>query len=129
MNRPTINSTREELIQFVHGWIQLCANGNIDEAFRLLDPPLDEARHAWSMKDFEMVVDNYFEDGKRPVVTDPDTVAGEIRKNCFEYNDGSGWSVEYDLPLNGVVSSFTLLFDFIKVRDELKVILDDCHIL
>ncbi|HIF9520580.1 hypothetical protein NGM67_12015 [Photobacterium damselae] len=66
--------------------------------------------------------------GEHPIVTDPDTVEGNIRKDIWEYNDGSGWGVEYDLPLNEDVSDFTLLFDFIKPRNQLKVILDGCHV-
>ena len=63
------------------------------------------------------------------MITDPDEVEGNIRKDTYAYNDGSGWGVEYDLPLNGVVSDFTLMFDFIKHNGELKIILDDCHVM
>ncbi|EKN4616609.1 TPA: hypothetical protein NKW28_004473, partial [Vibrio parahaemolyticus] len=52
-----------------------------------------------------------------------------LRNNIFEYDNGSGWGVEYDLPLNGVVSDFTLLFDFLKHGEDLRVILDDCHVM
>ncbi|TOI27473.1 DUF7668 domain-containing protein [Vibrio parahaemolyticus] len=70
-----------------------------------------------------------FGDNQLPVITSPLTVTGVLRSDIFEYDNGSGWGVEYDLPLNGVVSDFTLLFDFLKHGEDLKVILDDCHVM
>ena len=129
ISKPDIHSSKNDLIEFVHGWVKLCSKGYINEAFQLLDKPIDTSRHTWTPDDFHEVKFNHFDDDKYPVVTDPDTVEGKVRKDVFEYNDGSGWGVEYDLPLNNVVSDFTLLFDFIKSNDELKIILDDCHVM
>ena len=129
MKKLDINSTNEEFVQFVHEWVKLCASGKTIEAFELLDDPIDKFRHTWTVKDFEEVRFNHFDNGNSPVVTDPETVKGTIRKDVFEYDDDSGWGVQYDLPLNGVVSDFTLMFDFIKVDGKLKIILDDCHVM
>ena len=127
VNRPGVNSSNSELVDFVHEWIKLCASGKTKEAFELLDSPVDKTRHTWTPEDFHEVTFDHLDDGKYPVITDPDRVEGKIRKDVFTYDDGSGWGVEFDLPLNGVVSDFTLLFDFIKASEELKIILDDCH--
>ncbi len=129
MDKPGIEASNKELISFVHDWIKLCANGKINEAFGLLDAPVDINRHTWSPEDIKEVTFDHFDDGQFPVISDPDNVEGTIRKDIIKYNDGSGWNVEYDLPLNGVVSDFTLMFDFIIKGNKLKVILDDCHVM
>ncbi len=129
INKPNINSSNEELINFVHEWVKMCAAGETKEAFALIDPPLDKSRHTWTPDDLREITYDHFDDEKYPVVTDPDNVEGKIRKDIYTYNDGSGWGVEYDLPLNGVVSDFTLLFDFLKSGNELKIIMDDCHVM
>lgn len=127
--KPGINAKESDLVEFVHGWVKLCAEGKIDQAFSLLDEPVDQFRHTWTPGDIKEITYDHFDDEKYPTITNPDEVDGNIRKDVFEYNDGSGWGVEYDLPLNGVVSDFTLMFDFIKSGGVLKVILDDCHVM
>lgn len=129
IKKPSIDSKEIDLLEFVHQWVKMCANGKIVEAFSLLDSPIDESRYLWKPEDIKEITYDHFDDGKYPTITDPDEVDGNIRKDVFAYNDGSGWGVEYDLPMNGVVSDFTLMFDFIKCSDELKVILDDCHVM
>ncbi|MCG0031149.1 hypothetical protein KUA17_23215, partial [Vibrio parahaemolyticus] len=129
MKKPTIESSQEDLIAFVRDWIDLCASGEAEYAFSFLDEPLDNSRSKWSLEDFEMVRFDHFGDNQLPVITSPLTVTGVLRNDIFEYDNGSGWGVEYDLPLNGVVSDFTLLFDFLKHGEDLKVILDDCHVM
>ena len=126
--KPTLESKEQGLINFVHEWVKLCANGMIEDAFSILDKPINLARH-WSAEDIKEITFDHFDDGKQPVISSPDNVEGTIRKNVFAYDDGSGWGVEYDLPMNGVVSDFTLMFDFIKDGDRLLVILDDCHVM
>jgi hypothetical protein len=127
--KPGINAKESDLVEFVHGWVKLCGEGKIDQAFSLLDEPVDQSRHTWTPEDIKEITYDHFDDEKYPTITNPDEVDGHIRKDVFEYNDGSGWGVEYDLPLNGVVSDFTLMFDFIKSGGVLKVILDDCHVM
>lgn len=129
MKKPHVNASLDELIEFVHAWVKLCAQGRINEAFLMLDPPIDPKRYHWQAGDLAKVTFDHFDDNQQPVITDPDSVSGNIRKDVYEYNDGSGWGVEYNLPLNNVVSDFTLMFDFKKVGNELKVILDDCHVM
>ena len=124
-----VDCSESDRIQFVHDWVKLCASGKTVEAFDLLDSPLDTTRHTWTPEDFREVTFDHFDDEKFPTVTDPETVEGTIRKDTFEYNDGSGLGLEFDLPLNGIVNDFTLMFDFIKVGGELKVIMDDCHVM
>jgi len=129
VQKPTINSPQSELIKFVHDWVKLCSLGNVIEAFEILDSPIDPSNHTWTAEDLREISFDHFDDGKQPEITDPDTVDGTIYSDVFEYNDFSGWGVEYNLPMNGVVSDFTLMFDFIKSEDVLKIILTDCHIM
>lgn len=117
------------MIRFVHQWVQLCATGKLTEAFSLLDTPTDPTHYHWTVQGLEEVAFNHFDDGEQPSITDPDHATGVIRKDVFQYNDGSGWCVAYDLPMNGVVSDFTLMFDFIKSEEKLMIILNDCHVM
>lgn len=129
IERPTLASDENDFVRFVHQWIQLCATGKISEAFALLDTPADPTHDYWTAEDLHEITFDHFDDGKQPNITDPDHAKGVIRKDVFQYSDGSGWGVAYDLPMNGVVSDFTVLFDFIKSEDELQIILKDCHVM
>jgi len=129
INKPAPDAIESDLVKFIDNWVKLCADGNITEAFSLLDAPIDKSRHRWTPEDIKDITYNHFDDEQYPAITDPDKVAGDIRIDIFEYTDGSGWGVEYSLPLNGIVSDFTLMFDFIKDNDSLKIIMDDCHIM
>ncbi len=129
LTKPTLDATEQELLDFVHQWVKMCAAGNIEAAFALLDVPVDESRHTWTPADIREITFDHFDDEQYPSITDPDTVKGNLRSDVFAYNDGSGWGIEYDLPLNGVVSDFTLMFDLIKHDGDLLVILDDCHVM
>lgn len=129
--KPTVTATQAELLQFVHDWVGMCAEGKINEAFTLLDAPLDSSRYHWSAEDITEITFDHFDDGLQPVITHPDTVGGDIplRADSGSFNDGSGYWVEFDLPMNGVVSDFTLMFEFLFSNETLKVILDDCHVM
>lgn len=127
--KPNLQASEKDLLDFVDQWVELCASGYINEAFTLLDVPLDQSRFRWSAKDLKAITFDHFDDGKQPIITSPETVEGNIRKDVFAYDDESGWGIEYDLPMNGVVSDFTLTFNFIKLNGQLKVVLDDCHVM
>lgn len=124
-----MGASENDLVRFVHDWVALCADGNVNEAFSLLDKPLSRSNQHWNSDDLKEVTFDHFDDGKYPEITSPDDVVEEIQNEVYEFDDGSGWSVDYKLPLNGVVSDFTLQFKFIIRKGNLKVILDDCHVL
>lgn len=128
-DKISLLTTDNDFIEFVHNWVKLCAAGEINHAFSLLDEPLDKSRHTWTPDDINEITYDHFGDEKYSVITNPDTVEGNIRTDIYKYNDGSGWVVEYDLPLNGVVSDFTLIFEFIEHNGKLRVVLDDCHVM
>ncbi|MCG7564205.1 hypothetical protein [Pseudoalteromonas sp. McH1-42] len=129
LSKPSITASEEEIFQFVHEWIKLCALGMHKEAFSILDSPLKPDSHEWGPEDIREITFDHFDDEKYPVITDPDKFISTIKKYIYKYDDDSGWAVEYDLPLNGVMSDFTLMFDFIKDGEYYKVILDDCHVM
>ncbi|WP_444916805.1 hypothetical protein [Microbulbifer sp. JMSA003] len=127
--KSALNSNEKNFIDFVHACVKYCANGNIEEAFSILDKPVSPDRHHWSPEDIKEIIFDHFDDGKQPVISSPDSVEETIRKDIFTYDDGFGSGVEYDLPLNGAVSDFMLMFDFIKVRGQILIILDDCYLM
>lgn len=127
--KPTINSSEKDFIEFVDNWIELCASDKTELAFSLLDKSKNKKSHRMTVEDFEFVRFNHFDDDKLPTVTSSKTVKGNLRKDIVKYDDNSGWNLEYDLPLNGIVSDFTLMFDFIIDGKKLLVILEDCHVM
>ena len=54
---------------------------------------------------------------------------GKYRTDVIKFDDGSGYSVEHDVPLNGEWSDLTAQFEFIEKGSEFEVILHDIHIL
>lgn len=129
IEKPSLVSNENDLVKFAHNRVNLSASGSIKEAFSILDQSTDSTRHNWTPEDIKEVTFDHFDDGKQPKITSPDNVEGTIKKDVFKYDDGSGWGVEYDLPMNGVVSDFTLMFSLIKTENKLLVILDDCHVM
>ena len=123
--RPTLDSSDQEIIDFVTSWIDhLIANG-YDSAISLLDDPVDENRHKWTKDQWDEQLECY---GDSPAVTPPAQVS-ELRKDVYRYNDGSGFAVDYDLPVNGEWSDHTLQFDFRSTAEGMRVALDDLHVL
>lgn len=54
---------------------------------------------------------------------------GNYRADALKYDDGTGYSVEHDVPLNGKWSDLTAQFEFTGKNPVLKVILHDLHVL
>lgn len=123
--RPTLDSSDQEIIDFVTSWIEhLIANG-YDSAIALLDDPIDENRLKWTRDQWDEQLECY---GDSPAVTPP-TQVPELRTDVYRYNDGGGFAVDYDLPVNGERSDHTLQFDFRSTGDKMRVALDDLHVL
>ena len=52
------------------------------------------------------------------------------RIEFYEYNDGTGYAVDYDLPTDNNWGDLTAQFSFIKITDNLHhVYLNNIHVL
>jgi len=67
--------------------------------------------------------------GKDFTIDAPKSIGGDGRASLVKLNDGSGYSFEYDLPLNGKWSDLTLQFEFRKRGQEFAVVLHGVHTL
>jgi hypothetical protein len=125
MKRPSIDATEDEILQFTRRWVALAAEEGFEAAVAELDR--NEKVH-WSQALFEELTFDHFDDGSQPIITDPDLVKG-LRVDAYKYNDGSGFAVDHDLPLDGKCSDFTAQFDFRKSGGGYRIVLDDIHVL
>jgi hypothetical protein len=62
-------------------------------------------------------------------VTPPDTATGKPHSSIVELKDGSGFSYDHDVPLDGAWSDLTAQFEFLRREGEFVVVLHDLHVL
>jgi len=124
-NRPTLGSSDQEIIDFVSSWIDHLVKFGYDSAISLLDDPTEPNRRKWTSEEWGKELQIY---GDHAALTTPREVT-DLRKNVYRYTDGSGYAVDYDLPVNGKRSDHTLQFDFKFTGKSVSVALYDLHIL
>ena len=130
------NNVEEELIHFIESWFDMIAKGRIEEACSALDKP-NCYGIIWTPEKIEELIKNEF--GPETVfgLEHPNGVyfsavqdtEGTYRADALKFNDGSGYSVEHDVPLNGEWSDLTAQFEFIGKKLDFEVILHDLHVL
>jgi hypothetical protein len=54
---------------------------------------------------------------------------GEAQVDIVAFDDGSGYSVEHDVPLNGEWSDLTAQFEFLRFSKGYAVVLHDLHVM
>ena len=125
MNRPRLDATEEEILSFARQWVELAAQRGFEAAL----PELDSSDGIkWSQSLFDQLTFDHFDDGKQPRITDPNAVMG-LRVDAYEYDDGSGFAVDHDLPVDPKCSDFTAQFDFRKSPTGWRIVLIDVHVL
>jgi len=123
--RPTLASSDQEILDFVSSWIDRLIEDGYDMAIALLDDPIEDNRGKWTKEEWDRELESY---GEAVSITSPIEVP-DLRTDVYRYNDGSGFAVDYDLPVNGKRSDHTLQFDFRSTNDGMRVALDDLHVL
>jgi hypothetical protein len=123
--RPTLASSDQEIVDFVSSWIGCLITDGYEVAISLLDEPIDDNRRKWTKLEWDRELECY---GEGAAITSPLEVP-DLRTDVYLYNDGSGFAVDYDLPVNGTRSDHTLQFDFRDVGSRMNVALDDLHVL
>jgi hypothetical protein len=117
------------LHQVAWEWLRLLASGQADRAMAMLDEP-NSYGHLWSPDQLERVIRDAFGHTGRPLaVTAPDAVEGSDRFSCIRLKDGSGYSVELALPLDGAWSDLTVQLEFLGRPGALAMVLHDVHVL
>jgi len=136
MLRVKTENSHKEFVEFIHSWFDLLAKGEVDRACEDLDR-LNSYGIRWTAEKIENVVKDNFGPGtvfssnhpEGPVFTTVIETNGKSRADIVKFNDGSGFSVEHDVPLNGEWSDLTAQFEFLGKIPEFKVVLHDLHVL
>jgi len=126
----------KELIGFVQIWLDLLANGKDEEACSLLDKPNCYGIE-WTPEKIREILEEEFSAESIFGRAHPEGVSfstvketfGECKADVLRFDDGSGYSVEHDVPLNGEWSDLTARFEFIGKAPRFEVILHDLHVL
>ena len=130
------NNIEKELIHFVQKWFDLIADGEFEEACKKLDKP-NCYGIKWTPEKIQDIIKDEF---------GPETIFGDEHKNgvffsavkdtngsyrsdVLEFDDGRGYSVEHDVPLNGEWSDLTAQFEFLGKTPVFEIILHDLHVL
>jgi len=125
-----------ELLAHVRGWINLLAGGEFALASRELDGA-NSYGTLWTPAAISHAIARAYPPGCRfraehpegPIVSRVDAVSGDGRPSVIEFADGSGYSVEHALPLNGEYADLTVQVEFRWRGTQLAMLLHDIHIL
>jgi len=126
----------DELLGVIRDWFRLLAANRWDEASEMLDEPNCYGIR-WTSEYIQYALDSAYGPGCRfrvanpegPQVTDPDDAIGTPCADVVAFDDGSGYSADHDVPLNGAWSELTAQFEFLRRPGGLAVVLHDLHVL
>ena len=116
--------------------MKLLADNRLDEACSLLEHP-NRFDVVWTPDLIKETVHETFSPDtlfykfhpEGPVFTDPYELEEQRHFEPIEFDDGSGYHFEYDIPLNGEWSDLTAIFQALKTPRDYSVFLDDLHVL
>jgi len=125
-----------DLLAVIRDWFRLLAADRWDEAIGMLDEP-NRYGIQWTPEGIRGALDLTFRPGCRfrvthpegPQFTDPDAASGLPHADVVAFDDGSGYSADHDVPLNGEWSDLTAQFEFLRRPNGLALVLHDLHVL
>jgi hypothetical protein len=134
-----VNSSDVEshILSWVRDWFELLAAGQVLEACARLDEPSSYGT-VWTPEAIGDLVAETFESGTRFAAEHPDgpeftsvrAATGRERYDFGPYSDGTGFWVNYDVPLNGAFSDLTAQFEFHwRAPRILATRLQDLHVM
>lgn len=131
----SLDSKPADMIAFVAHWFDLMAEGRVEAALSQLDEP-NSYGIAWTRGAIEQLLSEtlghtrYLQrHPEGPRFTSPDAATGQPRADVLAFDDGSGYSLEHDVPLNGEWSDLTAQFEFLRREAGYAVVLHDLHVL
>ena len=131
----SLESKPEDLITFAARWFDLMAEGRTETALSQLDEP-NSYGVSWTEETMGRLLSSLFGHARYlqkhpegPRFSAPDSTAGSPRADVLELNDGTGYSLEHSVPLNGEWSDLTAQFEFLRRETGLAVVLHDLHVL
>lgn len=110
--------------RFASRWFSALAEHRDPEAVKALNAP-NSYGVTWTPSSIRAVIAQY---GAREV-TPPETASGKPRSSIVALADGTGWSFDHNVPLDGEWSDLTAQFEFLRRGNDLEVVLHDLHVL
>ncbi len=120
------DAAERTLVTFVRGWLKLMAAGRWRDACGMIDEP-NCYGIVWTPERIQQVVEKTFGEGIR--WTDPDELGDGGHPEAYPMRDGSGYSFEHNVPLNGEWSDLTAEFEFRRRPQGYAVLLHDLHVM
>ena len=102
------------------------------EACLQLDAPLESDKNIlWKVDNLKEVFLDYHWHKRMPEITNPYSLnLKKERIYFYEYNDATGYAIEYDIPIDNEWGDLTAQFSFVKSTENLYyVFLRDIHVL
>ena len=127
----------EPFTRFVHEWFRMLARGDWDRACDALDEP-NCYDITWTGESIRELIADTFGPGttfaaahaEGPQVCVPEAVDVPAHPpHLYELDDGSGYALDHDVPLNGEWSDLTAQFEFLRRPGGFAVILHDLHVM
>lgn len=126
----------QSIVAFVKGWMKLLAEGRFEEACAMIDQPHGYGI-TWTPGLIRQTVNAtcspettfYQFHPEGPIFTNPFELEEQREIKVVKYDDGSGYTFNYDVPLNGQWSDLTARFEFLKRANGYAVVLQDLHVL
>ncbi len=111
--------------RFTHEWFRLLARGQFSQGAAALDEPTSYGER-WSAESIQHAIRDYSPDA---IVTDPDSLPPDQHQTLIAFDDGSGYSFDCSVPLDGEWSDLTAQFEFLHCPSGFAVVLQDLHVL
>jgi hypothetical protein len=124
---PELPHIETDLVKYVERWVGFLAKSQWTDAFALTDAP-NQYGIRWSETEIRRTLTEYG-CGRTPTVTQLNLMATPGRSSVVARADGSGYSVYYDLPLDGEWSDLTAQFDFTWNGESYQASLHDLHVM
>jgi len=121
----TFGDVEEQVVTFCQKWLNTFAEKDYKSALAEIDAP-NEYGITWNKENIKAILTEYLGEGIEPKIESRHM--NECNLNTIKRNDG-GYSVEFDIPLNGEVSDLTAQLEFNKKGRVFEVVLHDIHVL
>jgi hypothetical protein len=112
--------------EYVRSFFQLIAHGQWHSALAYLDLPSSYGR-TWTQREIEKELETYGSNGI--AISSPTSTSGTPYTSTGVFNDGSGFWLDFSVPLNGNWSDLTAQFEFKKTTEGYAVALEDLHVM
>jgi hypothetical protein len=125
------------LLEWTRDWFDMLARGELAAACARLDEP-NSYGTVWTPESIVALVMDEFGPGTvfsrkhpdGPRFTSARRAAGRERGDVVAFSNGSGFALDYDVPLNGEFSDLTAQFEFSwRAPNTLAARLHDLHVL